>query len=176
MSCSHLYEGNNSIIQCKGRCGHDGPHYSYEKVSHNQGVKAFKKYLWNNNGEVPAQPVENGRAFQCDYDLGREERKKIMSLAIADARGTLPKGMVFEIRTKIIPAETKLDYGRRSLTRREMAENWGIAWYSVQPVSQPVGFEGCYSYTPDEPLFQCDVDIDKEPELGGYRLLARILC
>jgi hypothetical protein len=163
--CNHEFI-ENTEVKCGQESSHDGTHSCYREEDRGLCI-----YEWNDSGETAGQ--EFGECFPCDYDAGENERKKAMSLAIEGARHKLPKGMVFEIRAKIYPITQgyKGDYGRRYITRREMAKNWGIAWY-VRP-KQPNGFE--HYETPTEPLVQYNrTDKGKHEKLGGYILLARI--
>ena len=102
----------------------------------------------------PSYPedYERGREFPCDYDLGKEERRKIMSLAIADAKDELSSGDVFEIRTKMPPV-------KGTLSGRAVAKNWGIYWISSHTMK-------CKS------SFITDGDGD---ERDGYMLISRIV-
>ena len=106
---------------------------------------------------------EQGVSFPCDYSVGEEERRKVMSAAIADARRTLPKGTVFEIRAKMYPSSGFRNYGRELPTEKKAFKDWGLAWY----VS---------SVTPSEPLFELATDKGEYLPAGGYLLLARIVA
>jgi len=163
MKCGHRL---NSGVVCEKPPGHSGTHQS---ASIQEG--SFAVCEWNDNGETAVD--EMGRAFSCDYDDGYAEREKIMSLAVMDAKSSLPPGAVFEIRAKEYPRKEGKpgDYGEfNGPTRRDMAKNWGIAWY-VRP-KQPVGFE--FLETATRPLFQKKADDGEYIEMGGYVLLARI--
>jgi hypothetical protein len=104
---------------------------------------------------------EQGNAFRMNYDDGAKERTKMVSFAILDAKSTLPKGTVFEVRTKETPKEHRSDYGRDFTSRDEAAKDWGVAWYRNDG-------------TPEGPLFHTDVDTAFTPPGGGYLLVARL--
>ena len=166
MPCCHKF----ADVECGQDKGHLGVHTSYEETSSSETETCFTVREWNDDGETSKE--ELGAAFPCDYDKGDGERQKIMSIAIADARHNLPAGTVFEIRAKEYPVNggKKSDWGVRHVSQREMAENWGIAWY-VRP-KQPKGFEHCETKT--TPLVKFATDKGEKDELGGYVLLARI--
>ena len=149
----------NHSDRCSLEKGHDGLHFHL-----GDSVET-----WNDGGETAIPDV--GRAFPCPYSEGRQERNKILSLVILDAKKSLSKGTVFEVRAKPYPIKDGAfsDFGTKRLTYDDQSNDWGIAWYLVP--KQPVGFE--HLETPTSPLFTCDVD-SGEATPFGYVILARI--
>ena len=153
-------------FRCCGERGHKGLHtfYDYTKDS-------VVLYEWNNGGETLPENWMQFNSFPCDFDKGEQERKRIMTLAIKDAKENLAKGTIFEVRAKGYPFEGKAESARVAQTKRERAKDWGIAWYCVRGL--PKGFEDME--TAKEPLFACDsTEKGKVNVLGGYVLMARI--
>lgn len=96
-----------------------------------------------------------GRAFMVDFDAGAAARADVLRQAEADAREALPPGQVFELRAKEIPAD-RPDLG---VTRGDLAQCWGVAWYAGAEID-------------DAPLFNRSVD--DGIAVDGYRLVARL--
>ena len=167
--CDSVYNG----YRCQKEKDHSGIHsfYSEPTVVEDGYDDRFIALQWNDEGQT-LHDLELGRAFNCNYDLGAIERRKIMNLVIYDAKQTLKKGDVFEVRAKLYPQEGGrfLDYGRTHFTREHLAKNWGIAWYHMP--QQPKDFEA--HGMKQEPLFIHDIDEGYEPNGGGYILIARI--
>lgn len=160
-TCGHKYKE----VECGLDKGHEGVHILLSEAD-------MPVHKWNDNGET-ALPGMRG-VFPCDHDDGKAIRQNTMNLAIADARSKLPKGVVFEVLAHEYPKEDGRMIGlfsdRRYISRREMAELWGIFWRCVP--KQPAGFE--YLEIPATPLMQLDVDEGETTLLGGSVLLARI--
>ena len=168
--CNHEFTKKPNI-KCSRNKGHNGAHRFYEETSN----RGFTIHEWNDNGETPMQQEEHGVAFPCNYNGGHSKRQKTMNLAVFDAKKTVPKGTVFEVRAKVLPKDCLQDYCRVKRTIDEIAKDWGIAWYFVPNIKQPDGLEECgQPPTATEPLFQNDVDEGEFQEFGGYILLARI--
>jgi hypothetical protein len=95
--------------------------------------------------------------------------------AILDAKKQLPAGTVFEIRGKMPPPKdpdqiTYFDYGREPATRRKVAQEWGVAWYTI--TGAPPGFE--HLETPKTPLFLAGTEGTRFSLVDGYMLIGRL--
>ena len=99
------------------------------------------------------QVIEWGCSIPCDFD-NKEQRQLVMSLLINTAQKTLTAGSVFEIRAKPYPPESEdsfviTDYGRTKRMRRDIAQQWGMAWLVSENGPCP---------TKTEPLIHHQVD------------------
>lgn len=173
-ACNHEYKECPGIF-CSNNKNHAGVH-AFHKDTSTKDQTSFEITLWNDKGESALAQEEHGSSFSVDYSEGSYSRQKVMNIAIHDARHSLPKGIVFEIRAEILPEKvTKgINFCRETVSKREMERRWGIAWYCVPKVKQPEGFEDHDFSTAIEPLFINDVDNGKHIKEGGYLLLARI--
>jgi len=155
MICDSKHNG----LQCTRDAGHDGLHrHISNDPKYPESSSTFIVEEWNHKGE--GRIADRGMAFRCNYGLGREERQKIMNMAIHDAMKSLDEGDVFEIRTKPLPIAQD----------PAMMRSWGIAWYHIP--KQPEGFES-YDMA-QSPLFQHDIDSGDHKLWEGYILVARI--
>ena len=169
-NCEHKFEGHSGVL-CTNQAGHEGCHYALEKTS----LNGFTIHEWNDRSEIPAQFFDGGMAFQVNHNDGHAARQETMNLAIFDAHKSLKKGIVFEIRAKLLPSSTIQDYGRIKRSEDEMAADWGVCWYYVPKQNHPSGFQNLPDLSTDtEPLFVTGVDSGIEIRTGGYLLLARI--
>jgi len=154
---------------CHRDKGHKDLHIHYGEVETlNNYESRFIIHEWDDNGsQVPFK--EEGCAFPVRYDASMDEKRKIVSLCIMDAKKNLPEGAVFEIRTKMMPTkDINYDFGRRVMTEEQQIADWGIAWYWSN------NQEGYCKMMDYEPLFQNDVDAIIEDEYMGCGLIARI--
>lgn len=107
--------------------------------------------------------TERGESIAVDYDDRPAVEKSIDSL-IVKANAHLPSGTVYEIRGKVVPDDPiyREPLNRNKRTRRELAKEWGVAWYwTLGAMDQ-------------QPLFRTDVGHAQSAPLGGYIVIARI--
>lgn len=173
--CGHEFSDEDGIF-CEQEQGHDGLHQCFyveaETVADDPAMPEtnYTIYEWNDDGGRFTNP-ELGAAYPVDYSDGKAARQKIMNQAILDAKTQLPKGVVFEIRCKPYPVDVfYADFGRRKISRKELEQNWGIAWFYI-----PSDIELGSGYVPTTgEQFELDVDAGMLKPLSGYVLLARI--
>ncbi len=150
--CEHI--GPN-IEKCVLSENHKGLHESRAPVFGEYGRKEldYKYCQWNDKGQI--SPVEYGCSVPLMKFNNTESIKSVIDqVLLQDARKTLEKGKVIEIRAKL--------------------EKDGIAWFHLpSPEDCPDGFEDRHSMQ-QTPLFDFEGDM-KEVETGGYFLLARIM-
>ena len=135
-------------------------------------VWAFEGYLLAEHISDTTIRGEQGKGFPCRYSVGEKERKKVMVAAIEDARRTLPKGAVFEIRAKAYPdgPRENQDGGKEQWSDEELDNDWAMAWIWL-----PKQTEACSSYEiPQSPLFELDTDKGEFHRASGYVILARV--
>ena len=102
---------------------------------------------------------DKGKIFPVNYDLGADARHAAMLAAIDDAKNTLSKGDVFEVRAKYSPHDS--NDPEQCHSRKQMrVNNWGVAWFYSDEI-------------PQSPLFEVDVDKGKSFD-SNCLLVARL--